>query len=715
MRRRESRDTSGHVTLVRLGLLLLALMLPVFGGCVDLGSDDAKLPATIPGDWPMERPSRTRFEPGAQLTVLTRNIDIPLTDIVFYIEDVALVRPRARVVEEGDDPNSNVDDVIELSIYLPLARAGSYLVGFGSEDSRRTGQLPLTVFVPNRRMPRAESAAALESGVQRLAEVVGATWLDEDPKYREFLQQTLGDPGIADLAALTDASKAIATLARQNYDALSDEDERAMQALLYNTRMTWFLRDLVSDIPVSADIEGSLGTSQQAVITLADRLPHPVHRVLYSLDFMAMGLHVAGDALDIINLAAALTGGAGLAVSAPITVAMGLMKFAIDSFFPTDLFELEAHDQRRLYDNRRAKWVYWGTFRPQSGLSSIVGATVEGALSALLEALIDKGALGDRVALLWKRLGKNSKAAEQFLSEVSQNLVTLLQKIGSAVPGKGVDSLLQSFAGSTDALNEVKLRVNMIAYTYTVGDMLTLVPVFGPALKSTTWLLDFEISSPLEVDSSSAPEFMKQVSAGLFYADDEIGVSGPASFPPGVKEGPLTLISNAYRWQQKTFGVFNRPGYESVSIAHGIVVEDGDIMTFRDDSLILIDTPDGSLVVTKGTSKERPVEVTLSNLVGGDVSLVPTVTVLVNGAPQIDNLQLPPLGQPTPPITLMLAPGKNELTLIGVEAGDPAASLYTAATALSFPKAINKTPEKRIYIAAGEQQSFRVFTPPAVP
>ena len=696
--------------MLRLALLALALCVPLLGGCLDTSSgDDAEGPKIIAGDWPMERPSSSRFEPGKRLSVLVQNVDIPLTDIVLYVNDVALLSPRVRVVEEGDDPDSNVDDVIELSTFLPLAQAREYLIGFGSENARRTGQLPITIFVPNRRMPRAEAALRLEAGVAALTETVGAVWLDEDPAYRQFLQQTAGSDGIAALGDLTTAGKSIAALAREQYDALSDEDERALQALLFNTELTRFFREI--EQPVSAKVIGDLGTTQQPLLTLADRLKHPVHRVFYTLDFMAMGLHVAGDALDVINLAAALTGGGGLTVSAPVTVAFGLMKFAIDSFIPTDLFELEAHDQKRLYDNRRAKWVYWGTFRPQSGLSNIAGATLEAGLSALLQGLIEKGALGDRVALLWKQLNKTSKAPEQLLKEISDNLLNMLQKIGSVAAGKGIDNALQKLAGSTDALHEAKLQVNMAAYTLTAGDLMSLIPVFGLALKSTTWIIDFEISEPIEADASSAPDFMKDVTAGLYYADDEIGVSGPAAFPAGVKEGPLTLISNAYRWQQKPLlMVLNRPGYESVSITHGLVVEDGDVFTQRDDTLITTATPSGELVITKGSSKERPVQVTLANIFI-QMSQAPTVSLLVNGVAQIDSLELPQSGKPTPPITLMLAPGENQLTLVGVASS---AGVNGCATTLTFPDAINTMPEKQIYIAAGEQQTFRVFTPPAV-
>ena len=54
-----------EVVLLRLALLALALCVPLLGGCLDTSSgDDAEGPKIIAGDWPMERPSSSRFEPG---------------------------------------------------------------------------------------------------------------------------------------------------------------------------------------------------------------------------------------------------------------------------------------------------------------------------------------------------------------------------------------------------------------------------------------------------------------------------------------------------------------------------------------------------------------------------------------------------------------------------------------------------------------------------
>ena len=617
-----------------------------------------------------------------------------------WVDDLPWSPTRTYVEEEGPDATVISDDLLHVIHPMPVLKAGTYLLALGTDTERKTATVEVEVTVPARRYPQAQAAAIWAGGLRALTTET-RQMMSGDPRARAGLEDLLGAPVHVAIEDVLAELGTYATTVEADYLALPDEDEAGVQAFLVNSGLLPMFEELSTP-----RVMPRLGPVPDGVITLADRLNHPVSKALWTLDGAGAALGTISDALTVVNVIAVLTGGPGLSIALPAKITIVILRVIVDSVLPTDLRSVEVHGQPRVYTGEASRWIFWGTFEPQNGVAGTAISIIDQSIGLALSE-------STRVVSTAFRSKLADDLARDLLSRVTRfafpNCVKLTDLLGEGI-----------LSGDTARLWRIKTIVNMQAYNLTVGDIATLNPVLGPAMKFLSYVLaDWELVSPFSLRGTTA--FAVDAEWHFGYGEDAGWVS-ETNFPTtGQHDALATLTTQFYRFKNKFAIIFNPPWIEWGEVDYAFDVRDrpdtsnpnekvaDEVFTQTSFAPTAVDTFEDWLI--ESTSTARTITLTIEDLIffnGGQAQ----IDLLVNGTP-VQTMML----VPDDPTTLQLParPGLNTIEIRAVTGHSipHSATGRMLALEVKLPYVDNTNVTKGVFLNPTQAYTLKVWTPPA--
>lgn len=692
-------------------LLVLAVGCNVSEGGEESGGIPPKPPSVIEGDWTLLQPDPYVVEPGMSFEMTVTGLTVPPSDVVLWLEnDIALYPRSMRLVKDGGDDDSYADDTYAFEQFVPYVQAGSHRLSLGTVDATHTGEALLYVVIPERRLPRETVASVIQTGLTRtLASIRSHTFESTNPEQKAFMEARFGAEGVQALRDVLDGTEEVAKTFSADYMKLEPTQERALQAMLYNTGLLHWAEPKLDEIYFQKQ-----GTTAQALKVTGpfDANAHPIHQSFFELDLTSAIAGAAGEAVGIVEIAFAATG-----VGAPVSTALSVANFVnavvqvlIDNFMPTDLVAVEAQDQRSLLVGEPSTWIYWGTFEPENGSGDPL------SLDTIAAEIISAAIPGGNGV---KKVLKSAALKQAVIKGAKAALGTLLARTGVAITERlGV---LEKYPPTP-----VKMVLDMQAYSFKISSVLEKLPILGPVFRSMKNLLDIELSQSVDLDTTNAPTWAEGADLDLDYETDQVTVTD-VTWPSGTDDvwvgAKATLFT--YKTRKKAFGFIRYPGYDTFELTHDPVqlrriVDPSDLNADKtDEDFVLMDvySPqdlDGDPVATQyvevDTEPKRVYRIKISDLVTLATDTA-AFSVTVNGVAQKDYVSFSPKQQT---LDLALSPGENTVT-VGCELEHAQAGTYGKhiKIGVEIPQGENHT-AAQFWLDEGESHTLRIWTPPAV-
>jgi hypothetical protein len=637
-------------------------------------------------DWLIDAPEGDQLVPGQWLNIGVDDVDIDPTQLRLWVDDVPFVPIRlvTRDLPEGQ---------AILRMPLPVLEARAVRLAVGTETEIKTAKVEYDVVIPTPRLSREEAASAMSRGFRGMVLETRRAF-EEDPDVARVFEEKLGAANVAGILDVMDQLGPVADQVGAYYAALPADLEPGYQAFLDNSGLLPFLEGVASlqMIPLVA---------RPDVVTLEDRLTHKTARVLYYLDATSATLAALSDVVALLNIAALL--GPGTQALAPVGVTgkivIAVLRAIIDSWIPTDLVKLDGQVQPILFQGESSEWVYWGNFEPQNGF---IGGQLT-VWEQITSIVISEG-------LLPKQFGTPLEA-------VVRDLMTRVIRLFPNLPARMAE-LNSGFHDSHIA--EWKIMVNMQAYDLTLGDLSSMVPMFGILLREISFLIDFELLSPFDVTAAD-PSWAEDAEFSMDYAQDSATVSD-VDFPAGTDpRANLTIEAEGYRFKNHYLLLANPPWPEFVTTTDTtqarrapISGEPNDVLS---DEAYLVDSlvpnADGSKsepILDNGTRGERTVRVTVRNLRGESFGGETRIDIVVNGQLFTANRLVTSAGEQ---LVLNLQPDRNTVVIRVVQGHvTPGDDGRHAAIVFGVPDARNADKAKGMYLDPGGSLELAIYTPP---
>lgn len=395
-----------------------------------------------------------QLEPGQNMSLTIADIDIDPRAAVLWVFGDQIDGGRVRVpiwhVFESTKYEDAVGNQLVFQQHIPVMAPGVYTISVGTENEPRSNAVPVEVITPERRMSKEDAARIWSQGLALLASSTREMIENQDGQLVAFRDQVLGPAVLERLGEVFDQLETVSGIAGEEYLALDDEVEKQLQALLHNLGLLpLFEAMLAAEGDVSAKDKLDVRSS---ILDISPK--SPVHSFLFGADILGAALSSVSIVADIANVAAILTGGAGLTVTLPAKLVIAGLQFIIDTILPTQLVSLEVFDQENIGSSGTTTWVYWGLMEPQKGgLEGTFSAAVSVAVAGLGKALPD--------------------ATDQIASFVQGKLNKIVVQL-PFLP-------FMDFEGDPP-FTRVKIIIDMSVYEFSFGTLLEFLPGFTPQL-----------------------------------------------------------------------------------------------------------------------------------------------------------------------------------------------------------------------------------------
>jgi hypothetical protein len=652
--------------------------------------------------WLVECPEVLEIAPAELVAVTVLRMDLFAPDVFMWVEGHDEPYPLAGIAELPADPSDPMAAPRHtITFALPTLEEGLYRVSFGSEMAIRSNAVELSLVHPERRYTQEEAAALIERGIGLMADDLEAFFNSPEPEWQQMLDELYEPDMRATIAAEFEIARELGRTLRADYMALSEDEERLLQAALEGSG---FLESLDR-------IEAGGAHFPDRVPLLRDFGLVTAHRVAMQLDAYSTGVDLLGIALDVVSVAALLTGvGApAAAVSVGVRVSVAFIKGIVDTFVPTDLAELELHadhDQEAFFGGTM---IPWGTFQTQNtagGATRAVGDIIAELLSSVIP--VERGQIVE--------------AGVNFLNSVLVRLGFAATYLSDRLD----DSRLVSVT--------FKAPVDMEAYNLSVGAALMRTPIIGPKLADVLWFLNaISVRDSVRLSGGvPAAWFEDAFVHQVFWSN--VGIRD-VRFPGAetVERGAAIIELNAFAFETRPAWFGTAPRLRWVSLVPDAinvqsVVDPDDPNDRRDlnDNIFYTHTSGtrpifGLAPITRSTETVRNYSMRIWHAGGffGDAS----VEVEVNGASvtTVTPGRFFSGREATPTIALALVPGKNEVRVINRNPRVSSCSISgltssgSGCLVVTFDEAANVDPQHPLFMGetADGSYTFTVWAPPA--
>ncbi len=557
------------------GSLATMAVAAVVSGCIGIGCDRVTDLGTLGGlggdtstvggtgeDWVLdvfasfpgfsgEVTTDLALEPGQSVTLDISGVAIPANEVLLWVEDYQRIQLWEESIVDGGRLTTRVvqsevpvGGAISFLAPLPMLNAGTYSISVGDMDGPLSNAVRVQISVPERRMTQEDAADLWADGIALLGETVRDVYEDSDPGWVAFKQDVLDAETTGQIAGIFSGVNALAEEARTEYRALDPSVEQQLQAFLWNIGLLPMFEDLRTN--TATDTGGVTNLARPASLTfMADGIPNlterrVIHLALFKLDVIGARLLVASSVADLANIVAIATGGEGLAVTVPLTIAVNSLRIIADAVLPTDLAALELHKQFELRSNAQFRtrdfdnrWIYWATMEPQTTLLVAVGRLGGVAVSAAVG-----GAFPAQKVTALITAGKN------LLREIGRRSGFIILSLFPDDPG--------------DKAVTIKIVADTSLYTEPLdsSDVAFVVPVFGEAIEEIgDFFLGFVTEPAMTIESTAFPTV--DVRGWRELTEEHLALNHPSI--SGQQTDELSVSLTGFKFSAKNIGIATIP------------------------------------------------------------------------------------------------------------------------------------------------------------
>jgi hypothetical protein len=552
--------------LIAAGILFGALV----GGCPDPTVIDGRVSVDLipqsTADWALTlsidfegdlRPGQT-LDPGKQVSLRVTGADIPPEQMVLWVGDyLRLPFLEQQVIEDGRltprPPRSSAPaagETITLRTPLPLLYAGTYDLFVGDLDGPRSNVVQVEIHTAQPRLSQEEAAALWSDGLRLMAATLRAVAHDPDENWQAFWQEGLSERERTQIDGVFDECERLAQLAGQEYLALDAGVERQLQALLWNSDLLPMFAEMRKN--ANADLASAKRALTSSLTFMSDGLPsplprRPVHRVLFKLDVIGARLQAIGAIADIANIVAIVTGGEGLAVTIPATLAINGLRLVTDAILPTETVALELHGQDLVRSHPESfsvndfdsRWIYWATMAPPMSLADGVARLGGETVAMVIGHVLPAKEIADLAIEQARKAGL--ALARQFIRRLGVNLLALFP------------------VGDDARVLRIKTVADTTVFTHPLDstDAALAIPLVGEALEYIgDYFLNWLTDPAMTVESPAFPDL--DVRGWRELTEEHLAIKHPGVVARGQTD-PIRVSLTAFRFGVKNLALVSVP------------------------------------------------------------------------------------------------------------------------------------------------------------
>jgi len=748
----EGRYPTRTAGLIAAGILVGALV----GGCPDPTVIDGRVSVDLipqsTADWALTlsidfegdlRPGQT-LDPGKQVSLRVTGADIPPEQMVLWVGDyLRLPFLEQQVIEDGRltsrPPRSSAPaagETITLRTPLPLLYAGTYDLFVGDLDGPRSNVVQVEIHTAQPRLSQEEAAALWSDGLRLMAATLRAVAHDPDENWQAFWQEGLSERERTQIDGVFDECERLAQLAGQEYLALDADVERQLQALLWNSDLLPMFAEMRKN--ANTDLASAKRALTSSLTFMSDGLPsplprRPVHRVLFKLDVIGARLQAIGAIADIANIVAIVTGGEGLAVTIPATLAINGLRLVTDAILPTETVALElqgqdivrSHPESFSVNDFDSRWIYWATMAPPMSLADGVARLGGETVAMVIGHVLPAKEIADLAIEQARKAGL--ALARQFIRRLGVNLLALFP------------------VGDDARVLRIKTVADTTVFTHPLDstDAALAIPLVGEALEYIgDYFLNWLTDPAMTVESPAFPDL--DVRGWRELTEEHLAIRHPGLVARGQTD-EIRVSLTAFRFGVKNLALVSVPWPEfldpHVATTTAMYHEDYNRASLIGRRAWHFDTlgPDANLAeravgtwVTPETSTERRAgfefgreyPLHIEDVPDDEVNQSFMLEISINGGAPLGWFWAgePGAAEARIPSALPLRPGLNTV-VVRVINSDARAADRTASLRLGFPGVLNpelsggRTPATGLATNVGPDDAgalhLRLWAPPA--